>query len=41
MGADSKAKNTPNASEKFSPNCLPKPKRMAFLKKALSGTPHC
>ena len=36
MGADSPAKNTPNASKNFSPKCLPKPKNSRFLKKKLS-----
>ena len=39
MGADSLAKNTPNASINFSPICLLKPKSLGFLKKALSGCP--
>ena len=33
MGADSPAENTPNASKKFNPKCLPKPKSLRFLKK--------
>ena len=39
MGADSLAENSLNASKKFSPKCLPKPKSLKFLKKALSGCP--
>ena len=36
MGADSLAENTPNASKKFSPICLPTPKSFGCLKKKLS-----
>ena len=39
VGADSPAKNTPNALKNFSPKCLPKPKSSRFLKKAFSGWP--
>ena len=35
MGADSPAKNTPNASKHFSSKCLPKPKSLRFLKKTI------
>ena len=33
MGADSPAKNIPNASKHFRPKCLPTPKSLRFLKK--------
>ena len=39
MGDDSPAKNTPNASKNFGPKCVPKPKSLRVLKKALSGCP--
>ena len=35
MGADSPAENTPNASNNFSPICLPMHKILIFLKKKL------
>ena len=35
MGADSLAKNTPNAHEFICPICLPKPKALKFNEKRL------
>ena len=35
MGADRTAENSPNASKKFSPKCLPKPKSLRFKKSSV------
>ena len=39
MGADSPAENTPNASNNYSPKCLPIPENSRFKKITLSGCP--